>query len=127
MDDKPNTNIATNTGPVAASLGDSYMDLSTGIEDGDCSSDSDDSGYGTSAASYTSSSYSFSSPVDLGGRPSFVPSKLELMQMLGQFIDGNREVDDLVNSIGETPHEDKRVELNDAVDEALRILDDADF
>ena len=76
-------------------------------------------------SSYSSSSRSSSSLFSPGrDRCNYIPSKSELMNMLGQFIDGEADIDDLVISVGENFDDEKLNGLNDAVDEALRLLDD---
>jgi Adenylate and Guanylate cyclase catalytic domain len=76
-------------------------------------------------SSYSSSSRSSSSLFSPGGdRCNYIPSKGELMNMLGQLIDGDADIDDLVVSVGENFDGQMLNGLNDAVHEALRLLDD---
>lgn len=62
----------------------------------------------------------------ISGRSIYAPSKFELMNMLGRFIDGDAEIDELVRS--PLPHgrpvvEKMKTELKHVVDEALMMVD----
>ncbi len=84
--------------------------------DGD---DTDD--FNSSATSFASST--ISSPLGVSRRSSYIPSKNELLQMLGNFLDGD-EYDTILP--GDTGGSASEFPLTDVVDEALRIIDDDD-
>lgn len=109
--------VETPTVARAAEAGDEQDDKSEDEEE-----ESND--FDSSATSFASSS--MPSPLGFSSRRSnYVPSKTELLQMLGNFLDGE-DYDELVPSNQGGLASESSLPLTDVVDEALRIVDHED-
>lgn len=83
--------------------------------------DDDTEDFDSSATSFGSSSRH--SPIGISQRSSYAPSKYELLQMLGNFLDGD-EYETVVPCDPGGMASEATLPLTDVVDEALRIIDD---
>lgn len=118
--EEPATIPFTSNGGIEMASSGSFDDSGSATESAVSSSD-----FGSSFASMPSSG--MPSPIGVSGRSSYTPSKFELMQMLGQFIDGDAEYEDILQkSARESNARQDNTEdhLTDTVDEALRVLDE---